>query len=72
MGGLYILHGLLITVERRISPLIDNFIGYLVHAFSGENYDPTVLRLCCGLVSDLCNDMGEQMSIYLEKIIPHL
>ena len=54
-GGLFILHGLVVTVGERMRAHIPSFINYLVFAINMQNTDEMGVRLACGLISDLGN-----------------
>ena len=56
-GGLFILHGLVVTVEERIAPHVGQFIEYIMSAMKMENCDPIGTRVACGLISDLANSI---------------
>ena len=57
-GGLFILQGLIATVESRIVPHVPTFMDYLVCSMRMENCDAAGTRLACGLISDLANSIG--------------
>ena len=57
-GGLFIIHGLIATVESRIAPHVPAFMDYLVCSMRMENCDAMGTRLACGLISDLANSIG--------------
>ena len=69
-GGLFILHGLISTVDRRIIPYINKFIEYLVCSMKMENCDQMGTRVACGLISDLANSIQECIVEYLPYIMP--
>lgn len=56
-GGLFILHGLICTVDERITPLVPKFIEYLICGLKMENCDAMGTRVACGLISDLANSI---------------
>lgn len=58
-GGLFILHGLIATVDSRILPYVPTFIEYIICALKMENCDAMGTRVACGIVSDLANSIGE-------------
>ena len=47
-------------------------MGHLITCFNMGHSDEMTLRLTCGLVTDLCNSCGEQMTPFLDKLIPAL
>lgn len=57
-GGIFILHGLIATVEGRIMPQISKFITFLCCALKMETCDDMSTRLAAGLISDLSNSIG--------------
>jgi hypothetical protein len=66
-GGLFILHGLIATVGTRFnSDHCQKIIAYLVSAMTDLKLaDDLGVRMSCGLVSDLCNNLSGQ-------VVPHL
>jgi len=60
-GGLFILNGIIATVEARITPFLPKFIQYLICAMKMENCDAMGTRVACGLISDLSNSIGEKI-----------
>ena len=56
-GGLFILHGLICTVDQRIAPYVSKFIQYLMCGLKMENCDQMGCRMSCGLISDLANSI---------------
>lgn len=52
-GGIYIIHGLVATVEGRIEPYLNTFIDYLAFCFDMDQTDEDTLRNTCGLLTDL-------------------
>lgn len=56
-GSLFILHGLICTVEDRITPHVHRFIEYIVCSLKMENCDQMGTRVACGLISDLANSI---------------
>ena len=60
-GGMFILHGLIATVENRILPYIPKFIDYISCALKMESCDDMSTRLAAGLISDLSNSIGNEI-----------
>ena len=58
---MFILHGLIATVEGRILPHIFKFIDYICCALKMESCDEMSTRLAAGLISDLSNSIGEEI-----------
>ena len=60
-GGIFLLHGLIATVESRILPQVPQFIEFLVCALRMESCDDMSTRVAAGLVSDLANSVGAEI-----------
>lgn len=58
-GGIFVLHGLISTVEHRIEPHIAQFIDFLVCSLRMQESDEMSTRLSAGLISDISNSIGE-------------
>ena len=71
-GGLFILHGLTVTVGERIAPHIYSFIDYLVCAINMQNTDEMGVRLACGLISDIGNHCQGTIVTFLPSIMQAL
>ena len=69
VGGLFIIHGLIATVEGRIAPLVPTFMDYLTCSMRMENSDAMGTRLACGLISDLANSIGADIVQWLPQIM---
>ena len=69
---MFILHGLIATVEKRIEPHLHKLIDYLVCSLKMENCDAMSTRLTAGLISDLSNSVQGEMVQYLPKVMPCL
>ena len=65
VGGLFILHGLIATVEERIAPKVPAIMQYLTVAVKMESTDEMGCRLACGLISDIANSIMTNMNAYL-------
>lgn len=71
-GGLFVLHGLVVTVGERIAPHISTFCDYLACAINMQNTDEMGVRLACGLISDLGNHCPSYIVQFLPKIMQAL
>ena len=71
-GGLFILHGLIATVELRIVAHLPKVMDYLVCSLRAEQCDTMSTRLTAGLISDLSNSVQGEIVQYLPKIMPLL
>ena len=71
-GGLFILNGLIATVDNRIQPYVPNFIEYIVCAMKMENCDAMGTRVACGIISDLANSIGDGIIQWLPAIVAAL
>lgn len=67
-GSLFILQGLVCTVDDRILPYVPKFIDYIICSLERENCDMMGTRLACGLVSDLSNSIQEGILQWLPKL----
>jgi len=68
-GSLFILHGLISSVNHRITPYLPKFIDYIVCSMRMENCDQMGTRVACGLISDLANSIGESIVQFLPPIM---
>ena len=68
-GGLFIIHGLIATVESRIAPYVPTFMDYLLCSMRMENCDAAGTRIACGLISDLANSIGADIVQWLPQIM---
>ena len=71
-GGLFVLHGLIATVEHRIIPHLGLFMEYLTCSLRKEQCDAMSTRLTAGLISDLSNAIGGEIIHYLPQLMPLL
>jgi hypothetical protein len=55
MGGLFILHSLIFTLEAPIEQHIENVGQFVVASIALLESDENCCRFACGLVSDLSN-----------------
>lgn len=67
-GSLFILQGLVCTVDERITPFVPKFIEYIICSLRMENCDMMGTRLACGLVSDLSNSIQDGILQWLPKL----
>ena len=68
-GGLFILHGLVVTVGERIGAHILSFIHYVLCAINMQNTDEMGVRLACGLISDISNHCQGYIINFLPDIM---
>ena len=71
-GGLFILHGLTVTVGDRIAPHMASFMDYVLCALKMTDCDAMGTRVACGLVSDLANSLGDSINPSMPSIVPPL
>ena len=71
-GGLFVLHGLIATVESRIIPHLPLFMDYLTCSLRMEQCDTMATRLTAGLISDLSNAITGEILQYTPQLIPLL
>ena len=64
-GGIFILQGLVATVDNRIAPHVASFMDYLTCSMRMENCDAMGTRLACGVISDLANSIGADIVQWL-------
>ena len=66
------MHGLIVTVEKRILPHLPSFIEFIVCALQMENCDAMGTRLACGLISDLANAVEANLAQWMPQIVNSL
>ena len=71
-GALFILQGLIFTLDERIQSELPKFISYLTCGLRRENCDAMGTRNAAGIISDLSNSIGAGMSQWLPDIMPLL
>ena len=71
-GGIFVLQGLIATVEHRIEPHIHQFMEFLVCSLRMQESDEMSTRLSAGLISDISNSIGEGFCRYLPQVMPLL
>ena len=71
-GGLFILHGLICTVDSRITPHVGKFIDFLLCGLNMENCDAMGTRMSCGLISDLSNSIQGEIMHWMPQITERL
>ena len=55
-GGLFIIHGLIATVESRIAPYVPTFMDYLLCSMRMENCDGSEMHSKCDLEDNIDMD----------------
>lgn len=64
-----IINGLTNAIGARISCIMDDIKRYIVQAVTQTNGDEICTRFVCGLISDLANNIGDQINQCLTEIM---
>ena len=69
-GGLYTIHGMLVTMEGAFSKYLTVFMPFIISAIQSNQYaDDLAARFSCGLVSDLCANIDKDLAQYVNDLI---
>lgn len=72
-GSLLIFNGLINAVSKRVLPYINNLVKYIAQAIQDITCtDDMGVRMACGIVSDLCADLEDEMAPFVDKLISAL
>ena len=73
VGGLYVIHGMLVTMEGAFSKYLPHLMPFISHAIKSNQYaDELAARFTCGLVSDLCTNIDKDLAQYVSDLITNL
>jgi len=67
-GGLFVIHSLLLSKQEQMIGFLNDLGPYICTAMENEQ-DENSARFACGLVSDLANYLGREMSPYLNSFM---
>jgi hypothetical protein len=68
MGGLLILNGFITIIGANFDEYLDMMYNYIISAIE-KNEDDTCVRVACGLVSDIANNLEKNVQKYLPTLM---
>ena len=70
-GGLLILNGFITIVGANFEEYLDSLYDYIISAIT-KNEDDACVRVACGLISDIANNLEKSIGKYLPSLMSTL